>query len=427
MIVSGLATNIVSVTDTIFISRLGHLQLGGAGNGILLYLALFLMGMGFTTGVQIIIGRRNGEGNFALIGQVFQHGLVFILLFALALFGLIKWVSAPLIEVLMHSADVVAYTQEYLDMRSWGVFFTLINLLFVAFLVGTTKTRILGFFTPVVSLLNIVLDYGLIYGKWGLPELGVAGGALASNLSEMAGTLFFLIYVLRSPVYQKYRLKATLQWSWKRLGNILNVGLPVMIQNLISLSAWFVFFVIVEHLGERELAASHIIRSIYIFIMVPIFGFADATNTLVSNLIGQGEHQRVFSLIGKATLLGAVVNVVFLVGVQLFPEAILLLYTDDLDLVTLTTPPLRVIACATFLFTAGLVVFRALSGTGNTRDAMLLEFINIAIYLFATYLLVYEFHASLAVVWSSEFLYFGLLWILSWIYLKRARWHQKRI
>ena len=74
-----------------------------------------------------------------------------------------------------------------------------------------------------------------------------------------------------------------------------------MLQSFLSLSSWFIFFIIIEKLGERELAISHIIRSIYMVLMIPLFGFSSATNTLVSNLIGQGRSGQVLMLIKKVT------------------------------------------------------------------------------------------------------------------------------
>ena len=79
---------------------------------------------------------------------------------------------------------------------------------------------------------------------------------------------------------------------------------PIMIQNVLTVGAWFAFFVMIENLGERELAISQVIRGIYIFLMVPIFSLADGTNTLTSNLIGASKAEFILPLARKTTLIG---------------------------------------------------------------------------------------------------------------------------
>ena len=425
--ISSLATQIVQVTDTAFLAHLGEQELGGAGNATLLYLTLFLIGMGFTTGIQIIIGRRNGEKNFGEIGIVWQHGLRFLLLFETLLFVLLWLGREPLLSYFISSSNILIPASDYLGARSWGIFFTLTNLLFVAFFVGTTNTKILAFFTPIVSIFNILLDYVLIFGEWGFPELGVSGAAIASNLSEFLGLLFFIVYFIIKVDLKKYGFDIWHKFESIRIQRVLKLSTPLMLQNLISLGAWFVFFSIIEGLGERELAISHVVRSLYIFCLVPVFALGSSTNTLVSNLIGRNESEKVLGLIWKATGIGLLFSLIPFLGIQFGADWILEAFTGEEVLAQASKPTLLLVSYAVFTFAAGLVVFKGLSGTGNTSIALWLEVICVFIYLLASKALANIPDVSIEVVWYSEFIYFFLLFILSWLFMYKGRWLNKQV
>ena len=99
-----------------------------------------------------------------------------------------------------------------------------------------------------------------------------------------------------------------------------------MIQNFLALSCWFVFFILVERMGEHELAISNIIRSIYVLLMVPVWAFGSAVNTLVSQVIGEGFPEKVMLIIWRTTQL-SFVSVLALVGISIFiPDLIISIY-----------------------------------------------------------------------------------------------------
>ncbi len=427
LVVSGLAIHLVGVVDIIFVGHLGEAQLGGTGNGQVLYAFMTLIGMGFTTGMQIIIGRRNGEGNYHLIGPVFQQGMYFSLGLGATLAFFIFTIFPKLLPFVFESPEVVTFTTDYIVYRGWAMIFTMFNLLFISFYVGITQTRIIGWFTGSLSVINILLDYLLIYGHWGLPAMGVKGAALASAIASVIGSLLFLIYTLKYIRWNKYRLFEFVPLSLKKINDILRISAPVMAQNAVSLGGWFVFFIFVERLGERSLAISQVIRSIYILIMVPVFALGDATNTLVSNLIGSNRLKEVVPLIWKVSALGLVLNGVFFVLLNLFPEQTIGIFSPQPDFIADAIPTLRVTTFSMFMFTIGLVSFRAVTGTGNTQISLWIELLCVGFYLLYVWFFTVHQPSELYVVWLSEFVYFGLLFILSYSFMHFRDWHKKQV
>lgn len=427
LVVAGIAMNLVGVIDLILVTGLGEAQVGGTGNGQLLYALLFVIGMGFTSGMQIIIGRRNGEHDYKKIGTLFFQGVYFVLVFAFLLFAFIQWMVPDLLHTLFDSHNVVEYATIYMKTRGYGIFFTLINLLFIGFYVGITKTKILGYFTPFISALNIGLDLALIYGYGPFPEMGVQGAALASVISEGAGSLLFVIYTLKFIDLDKFGLRKIIPFDWQRTKIIFEISTPIMIQNVVSIGAWFTFFVFVENLGERALAISQMIRGIYIFIMVPVFSLADAANTFVSNLMGERNFEKVIPVIKKTLIMGIIVNAIFFILINLFPEWVMHLFTQDTTVFKDAILSLRLTTFSMFLFTLAFIPFRAISGTGNTRNALLIESVSVIIYLMYTYYAAIIAEFPLHLVWASEFVYFGLMILFSWSYLRWGNWKSKEI
>ncbi len=122
--------------------------------------------------------------------MLFDHALYFILFLAILLFFIIEFLSENLLIHIIKSPEVFYAANEYLDYRIYGIFFAYINALFRAFYVGITKTKVITPAAVIMAAVNVFLDYALIFGNWGFPEMGIAGAALASVIAEGASTLF---------------------------------------------------------------------------------------------------------------------------------------------------------------------------------------------------------------------------------------------
>lgn len=427
IIISGVAQNVVNVTDTAFLGQVSNVALGAAGNAGILYFVIIITGMGFTTGAQILIGRRNGEQNFAQIGKITDHTFYFIIPFALVLFGLVQLFSGNFLAGIIKSENILLAANQYLDYRIWGIFFAFTNFTFIAFFVGTTQTKILSYVTMLMMLVNVILDYILIFGHYGFKPMGIEGAAIASLISEGVAFLFILIYTITQVDLKKYKLFAFQKIEKQLFSRLFNVSSPIMLQNFLSLSSWFIFFMIIEKIGEAELAISHIVRSIYMVLMIPLFGFSNATNTLVSNLIGEGRAESVLPIIKKIVLLSLACTFGLSLICFFIPELLVSFYTNDKQLIVQTINTLRVINFTMFFFSISFILFNGVTGTGNTKASLLIEFINIIIYLTSAYYIGITLQSSLPVVWASEFIYFGCLGLLSYLYLKKGNWKNLNI
>ncbi|MCF8294736.1 MAG: MATE family efflux transporter [Bacteroidales bacterium] len=408
----------MNVTDTAFIGRVGEIELGAAALGGIFYFVLIMLGTGFGTGVQIIIARKIGEGQRSLVGKILDQAIYFMLPLSLLILLLSYLFIDSWLQPLIESKEVYTATMAYLYYRMPGLLFAFGQIIFRSFYIGLADTKVLTWSTLVMAGVNIVLDYGLIFGNLGFPEMGISGAALASSISEVAAFIFLIVYTYRKKFVSNYQLFHFTKPDKEIFNSNLKLSYPLMIQNFLSLGVWFVFFLLVEKMGEQELAISNIIRSVYIVLMIPIWGFASAANSLTSYLIGNQRAHLIFKLTGRIVLMCMGGVSAFLVASFIFPAEILSVYTDNQSLIKHSIPVLYVVNFGALSLSAGFVLFNTLLGTGKTKAGLFIEMIVLAIYLGFVYLIVSVIKGDITAVWISEFVYGVFISLLSWMYLK---------
>jgi putative MATE family efflux protein len=431
-----LAQNIVQLTGTFF---LGHVsdpsQPGIAGiyqsaSGLagIYYIAIFIVCFGFSIGGQIMISRRNGEKNYDKIGSIVIQGIIFLQIFAVILFFLSGFLAENVLSMFMKSPKVYAATEAYLSWRIYGFFFAAVNVMFRAFYVGIARTKVLTFNAITMAVVNILGDYLLIFGNFGFPKLGIEGAAIAAVLSEIVSVLFFSIYTFATVDFKKYGF-VKMRFNFKIIRSILNISSFTMVQYIIFMSTWFLFFMAIEQHSEDDLKITNLVRSFYMVYFIPMNALATTVNTLVGNTIGMGNVKGVLPLIKKVAFLNLGIVLVMIVATLVAPEFWLSFIAprDQISLIKDTVPPLIVLLFTLPVSALGIVTFNSISGTGNTRIALILEMITTAIYVIAVVTIVVYKQMSVAWCWTVEFFYWGPLLLFSVLYLMRGKWQNKKI
>lgn len=426
VLMSLLMEHMIGLTDTAYLGRVGEVELGASALAGVYYLVIYMLAFGFSIGAQVLMARRNGEGEYKRIGPIFLQGTLFLLLLAGTLFTLSNLYSPVLLHRLIGSEEVYQATMSYIDWRVYGFFFSFVAVMFRAFYVGTTHTKILTANSIVMVLTNVLLNYVLIFGKFGFPALGIAGAAMASSISEGVSVLFFIIYTWKKIDYKKYGLFQFEGVDWKMLRQILNVSTWIMIQHGVAFFGWFIFFVAMEHHGERPLAITNVVRSISSFLFMFVNAFASTNSSLVSNLIGSGKTDQVMGLCHRTIRLCYYFILPIALLIALFPSTVLRIYTDNPDLIASCVPSLWVMLTSYVLAVPAFIYFFSISGTGNTRTALLIDMLSIGVYvLYIFYVAVWN-KMDVAVCWTTEHVY-DLMILTSFLYMWKGKWRNKRI
>ena len=416
--------NLTAIINIAFLGRVGAVALGAVAIGGIFYLALIMLGFGFGIGTQIIVSRRFGEKNYKDIGNILHHSAYFLLPLAILIFFIIHAFGNNLFQSFIKSPAIITGVREFITYRIWGIAFAFTNILFRAFYTGIQKTFIIGLCSLIIAIFNVFFDFSLIFGHFGFAKMGVAGAGLSSVISEIAGTLFLIIYTISRRDITEFALTRFARFSLDLLGKIFKVASPVMLQFSISFGGWFVFFLLVEKMGEIPLAASNIIRTFYMIVLLPIWGYAAATNSLVSYKMGSSAIEEIIPLMKKIIGLSLVTVIGLVLVTNLFSYSFFKIYTNNPALIEACHPIMFVVSISSVLVTLSVILFNVVSGTGKTLVTLITESIVIILYVAWTYFLIHFVKASIAQVWTAEILYGIAMGLMSGLYLKFGRWRQ---
>lgn len=427
IILGSIAQTIINVTDTAFLGRVGEVELGASAIGGIFYLAIIMLGYGIGVGVQIIIARRYGEGNENQIGATFEHAILILAILAIVSFIIMRAFSSGFLVHFISSDEVLTETLAFLNYRAWGIFFAFFSFVFRAFFIGITKTRIITWTTVLMAIINIFLDYCLIFGNLGFPEMGIEGAAIASAIAEFSSLVFYFIFLLLTIDIKHYKIFSFNTIKPELFFRIFKLSTPIVFQYFISFAVWFFFFLFVENMGQVPLAISNIIRSVYLIMMLPIWGFSSAINTLVSYLIGKGNPDEVMPVIIKTAKLSFLMVLVLVITCVISPWLVISIYTNSEELLYGSVPVLYVVSAAALVFSVAFVFFNAVAGTGRTKVTFVIEIVSLIIYFIIIYYLTKVVQSSIAVVWTVEIVYAFLIGLISLAYLLTGKWKETRV
>lgn len=426
IMLGNLAQTIITFTDTAFLGHLGVVSLGASMMAGMYYFVYTTLALGFAVGIQIIIARRFGEKRFNEIATIFNHGAIFVAILGISLLLLLLLFSKSILVHIIDSPNILAESMEYIKFRQFGIIFVCFNYLYRSLYIGLSNTKVITYSTLLMAVVNIFLDYCLIFGKLGFPEMGIGGAALASLSAEISASIFFTIYTFFKVHLKDIKVFSRHKIEMPLLKNILSIGAPTMVQRLLSFSAWFIFFIMIEKMGELAIGISSIVRSAYMILIIPSMGFATTADTIVSRLIGQNKNDYVMPTVKRIFLNCIICSIPLALLSFVFPTALVSIYTNDADLMREAIPSIYVICLACLTMSFGSVFFESVSGTGNTRTALFLEFGVLIIYTLYILMMV-NVTSHVHFVWTAEFVYGILLGIISYLYIKNADWRKKVI
>ena len=427
VLISLLMEHLIGMTDTAFMGHVGEVELGASAIAGIYYMVLYMLGFGFSVGAEILMGRRNGEGQYRSIGNIFFQGSAILMMIAAAVTLLSYTVSPVLLRNILSSPAIYGATMDYINLRIWGLFFSLIACMFRAFYMATTRTSILTLNGIVMVLSNVVLNYIFVFGKLGLPAMGIAGAAIGSTAAEFISVVFFVLYTRRRTDYKRYGMFRFTRLSPLIQRQIFRVSGWTTVQYFISSATWLFFFLAIEHLGERPLAVSNIVRNVSAFFYMFVSAFASTGTAIVSNLMGNGKPQEVMPVCYRIMRMCAAAILPLFLLAMAFPALIMRIFTDNADLIAAAVPSMRVMLLIYILNVPAYVLFLAVTGTGNTRQAFLMELASTTLYVIYICIIAVRLRSDIALCWTSDAVYALGLLVLSYLYLKRADWQSKRI
>lgn len=416
------------MADVAMVGRLGANSLSVTGvSGQIYWSLLFLVG-GVGVAVTAMVSRRVGAGERAEAARVGSQGILVAFLCGLAILVLI-WTAAPGIFALTRlGPEVAPMGIAYLRTVCLAAPFVVTAMAFSGILRGFGDTRTPMYIAAFMNVLNIALGYSLIFGKLGLPALGVRGSAIAAAVAQTSGSVLFFALIVSRKVRAHVDLGAVLRPDWAQVGRILRLAVPASLESFFVDMARTVGVFAITSLGALSMAAHEVTAATESLSFMPGIGFATATAIIVGQSLGSGDRAKAKAGVRQGMWLGLAfmggLGVVFF----LIPGVMVRVFTDDPAIIALASKCLRVTAFAQPLMCLESILSGALRGAGDTRSPMIIGgvtswFCRVTL----TYLAVFVLHLSLPWVWGVMVVDWGvkLLWLAA-VY-RRGRWLEVKV
>lgn len=287
-----LAQMAVMTTDTLMIGRLGALELAAGAVGFTLYIFGWLVTAGPTMAISPMIAQSLGYDptDNRSVRRALRMGFWSILLMSIPIFAL--YASAPsVLHALGQDPKVIALAAPYVFVLAPGLLFALGYGALRNFLSALGATRAPLLISTALIALNAVLDYGFIYGHFGMPRLGVTGAGVATSLANACSFTALLAYVLIGPAYHRFKILS--HWwraDFDKLRELFRIGLPIAVTMAFEITLFQAGLFLMGVIGTAELAANQIAMNVAsITFMVPL-GLAMAGTVRVGLAAGAGDR-----------------------------------------------------------------------------------------------------------------------------------------
>jgi putative MATE family efflux protein len=403
--IAGLSTQmVVSLVDSAMVGRLEEATyaLAAMGIGVLATWALVSFFSSLATGTHVIVARRYGQGNFIECGNTLNNSLIISLAVGLivALIGVL--LSGPVAHFFASDVTVGNYAAQYLFFRFLGIPFFLISVSYRGFFFGISQTKIFMISGILTNLFNVIFNYILIYGAFGVPRMGLAGAGLGSTLATFSDVVFYLLVMLLPTYRKKFKNFKYFKIDREVIQGIFKISLPVSFQNVFILIGFLSFVAITGIIGTKEQAATQAIISTLFISFLPLFGFGIAVQTLVGNNLGAGK-MKLAKLYGFETAKVATIYTLILGAIFIsIPQYVLLIITNDWGIIELAKSSLRLAGFAQVFYATGVVLANGLQAAGRTVFVMRAEVItNLLIFVPLAYLFGVIFHLGLMGAWMA--------------------------
>lgn len=423
VILTQISMTAMGIVDSAMVGTLGATELGAVGFGGIWLWTFACFFIGTMTGVQTFVSQRKGAGTPRECGAWAWQGVYAVAPMGLLASAILFFGASTGVRLLGPSEELQPLAASYVSARSIGMTGLLCAVAFSSFFRGIGDTRTPLYATLMANGVNVVLDYGLIFGELGLPKLGVAGAGIATAIAEWIYMAALVVPFLRSGIRHRYHTtKRTPKPADIR--RLLRTGAPIGGQWWLEMVSFAAFTTLVAKMGDASMAASQAFVALLSISFMQAIGLATAVQTLVGQYIGSKQlefAERSFrSGLKLAVLLAGVIAILF----SSVPELLVGIFTDDPEVIRLGRPLMVIGALFQFFDAFGIVADGALRGAGDTRWPFVIRFaLAWLVFVPLAYVMGFVLEGGLTWAWAAGAIHVVLLSAtLVWRFRSSA-WH----
>jgi MATE family multidrug resistance protein len=366
VVLTQLSTSLMGVVDSAMVGRIGATELAAVGFGGIWLWTLFALIYGTASGIQTFVSQADGAEDSRSCGPWVWQALYALLPAAVALAAILAWLLEPALAWLGPSPEMRSLTAEYVDARLIGEVGFVAVMAFNSFFRGLGDTRTPLYITLFANAVNVVLDYGLIFGRLGLPQWGVTGAGIATTIAQWSNAIVLLVIFQRRTIAKRCNTQPSAP-SPSQIGRFLWTGAPIGGQWFVGMVSFSAFTTLVARMGDAPMAASQAFVMLLSLSFMQAVGVSIATGILVGRYVGAGDPSAAIHTFRTALMLGFSlafgVAIIFVAA----PIPLLRIFSDDSEVLALGRPLLLLGALYQLLDATAIISDGALRGAGDTR------------------------------------------------------------
>lgn len=396
-----LLETLLGIVDTFLVAGLGTAAIAGVGAGLQMMYFLLAALSALSVGSSVLVAQAVGARDLGRASHLARQSLMWsgLLSVPLALAGMC--LSRPIMGVFGLTSEVAAIGAGYFQVTMGTVVVLVALIIGGGVLRGAGDSQTPMKVTFIANLVNLALAYGLIYGHWGLPRLGAVGSAWATFLARSLALVLLLraLWIGRNGVH----LSGGGRWrpEWETARQVLTLGVPAALEQILNNSAFLVMTVLVAHLGTDVLAAQRISMSALSFSFMPGFGFMIAATTLVGQSVGAKRPEDGAGAARVATAWA----VIWMGGIGLlvliFAAQIMKQFTGQPEVIRIGAAGLRIVALSQPAWAISMVQSGSLRGTGDTQFPLRVSVTGVWSAVLLAWAGLTWFGGGLATVWGA--------------------------
>lgn len=432
LVMSMSATTVMEFTDRVFLANYSIDAISAvAPAGITAFLFMAFLG-GIAGYTQVFIAQYHGARRLERIGSTLWQGIYFTLISGFIFLLLSFFAAEPIFGLAGHPEEVQALEIIYFNILCRGAILHVAMSALSAFFTGRGITRPVMFFHLLGTLFNIPLDYALIFGVWGFPEMGVKGAALATIAAWLLITLLLVLYIFTPANIRNYNLLKTWRFDRELFLRLLKFGIPGSLQFTLDILAFTMFILLVGRIGKLELAATNIVISINALAFMPSAGASQGISALVGQALGQGKPARAKALTMSSIHLLLLYIFCIDVAFLFFPEQVLGLFIPGshapeayAEIMEMGVILLRIVAAYLFFDALYMIFSGVLRGAGDTRFMMwCVGLASLLLMILPVYVGITVFAFTIEQVWLIVLIYILSLFLIVTFRYFQGKWQK---
>ena len=364
----------LNMMGSLMVGQKGEVAVAAVGLAGQVFFLLNLLLFGIGSGAAMFTAQLWGKRNIPEIRRVLALALVLGLAAAGVFFILSKFYPELILGIYSKDPAVIELGSEYLSIFAWSFFFFAVTFAYAMTLrsVGEVKAPVIVSISALI--LNAVLTYGLVFGNFGLPELGVPGAAVALVIARAVECLALVSYTYLSKSPAAATIHDFLKMDLHFIGKVMVPVLPIIANEFLWSMGITTYYVIYARMGTDSIAAMNIVSTIDQLALVVLFGLTSATSVIVGNQIGAGNLNNAYLYGGRSLGLGAALGLIIGVLVILLSPFILSLYQVSPEVIELAQKTLMVASCFIWLRSMNAInIVGNLRAGGDTTYSLLLD------------------------------------------------------